>query len=238
MNDRVRHSLLPPGELWRWVRENAVAAFTIAGLFLYGSLRLAAGIFYGRLGVSPEEVGFGYAEMIARSIYGLALLVIIMLLVRFVVMPSLLAIGYFGYRLIRPAADTSRVAGLRTGFIHGFRRGVRMSVDDWVFDVVGLAVVLLPIMLATFAGIDAANGIPSDPAFTGVSWRAEAARIYPDVPSEPIEEGKCVLYLGQNQGVTVLYEPKSRTTWRVPTSGAVVETGGALDDVERVPEDC
>jgi hypothetical protein len=97
-----------PGRIWTWVRQNPVAALTLAGLLLYGSLRLGAGIFYGRLGVAPEDVGFGYPELIARSIFGLGILLITLMIVRFVVMPFLLAAGFFFHRLVRPQEGTSR----------------------------------------------------------------------------------------------------------------------------------
>jgi hypothetical protein len=47
-----------------------------------------------------------------------------------------------------------------------------------------------------------------------------------------------VLYLGQAEGFTVLYDPRTMATWRLPTSNTVVRTGGTLNDVEQVPDDC
>jgi hypothetical protein len=224
--------------LWTWVRQNPVASLTIAGLLLYGSLRLSAGIFYARFGVAPEDVGFGYTELIARSIFGLGFLLITLMVIRFVVMPLLLAVGLFVYRLIRPQEGKGRLKASTAAFTHGFGRGTQLSVDDLVFDLVVFVVVLAPIMFAFFDGIDASNGVPLDPVFTGISWRAEAARIYQDSPSSPVSDGQCILYLGAAEGFTVVYDPKTKNTWRVAATGVVVQTGGLLDDVDRVPDDC
>jgi hypothetical protein len=43
----------------------------LLGLGLYGVLRLSLALFYSKLGFSPEEVGFGYAQTIAWSVYGI-----------------------------------------------------------------------------------------------------------------------------------------------------------------------
>jgi hypothetical protein len=125
---------------------------------VYGSLRFSAGIFYGRLGVAPEEVGLDYAEMIARSIYGLGLLLIIMAAVRFVVLPLGLALIFLVYRLIRPPRDAGRLEASGLSFKDGFRRGIRLSIDDWVFDLVVFVFILFPIIFAIFQGDEAANG--------------------------------------------------------------------------------
>jgi hypothetical protein len=66
----------PTGRLRAWIAGNPIPAVTLAGLMLYGSLRLASGIFYGRLGFRPEEVGLGYAETIAGTIGVLVVLAV------------------------------------------------------------------------------------------------------------------------------------------------------------------
>jgi hypothetical protein len=63
-----------PGRAWRFIRDNLAVTLTLAGLLVYSSLRLSAGIFYGRFGFTPEDVGLGYAEILARSLYTLILL--------------------------------------------------------------------------------------------------------------------------------------------------------------------
>jgi hypothetical protein len=43
-----------------------------AGCRLYGVLRLSLALFYEKLGFSPEEVGFVYAQTLAWSLYGVS----------------------------------------------------------------------------------------------------------------------------------------------------------------------
>lgn len=51
---------------------------TTVGLVLYGSLRLDYFLFYRPLGVTPEEVGHGYASTLAQALVG-GLLILLML---------------------------------------------------------------------------------------------------------------------------------------------------------------
>lgn len=66
----------PTSRTWRFIRENVAVTLTVVGLLVYTSLRLSAGIFYGRFGFTPEGVGLGYAEILARSLYTLILLTV------------------------------------------------------------------------------------------------------------------------------------------------------------------
>jgi hypothetical protein len=50
----------------QWL-SNIPALLTAIGLVLYGMLNMAYSLFYGRLGVNPEDVGLGYAATISRS---------------------------------------------------------------------------------------------------------------------------------------------------------------------------
>jgi uncharacterized membrane protein len=43
------------------------AVIPAIGVLLYGALNIAYSLFYGRLGVSPEDVGLGYATTLSRS---------------------------------------------------------------------------------------------------------------------------------------------------------------------------
>ena len=65
------------GPLAPWLQSISIQTLTVLGLFVYGVLRLSSQLFYSRFGVSPEEVGLGYAEMIAQSAVGLLLVTIL-----------------------------------------------------------------------------------------------------------------------------------------------------------------
>lgn len=70
---------------------------TVSGLLMYALIRSAYALFYGRLGVEPEEVGLGYAEVLAQSLVGIlvfailvgTLLITLFLSWRLVLVPSI-----------------------------------------------------------------------------------------------------------------------------------------------------
>jgi hypothetical protein len=45
-------------------------AWAVLGAIVYGLLRIDYALFYGRFGVAPEEVGLGYFEVLAQSVVG------------------------------------------------------------------------------------------------------------------------------------------------------------------------
>jgi hypothetical protein len=61
--------------LWRrvarWCVEHWQVAITITGLITYGYLRLSYDLFYGTFGLRPEDVGLGYADVLAQTVLGL-----------------------------------------------------------------------------------------------------------------------------------------------------------------------
>lgn len=63
-----------------WVKDNVAVALTVGGLVLYVLLRLPYAVYYGRLGVDPEDVGLGYVETLARSTLAIALIVLVIAL--------------------------------------------------------------------------------------------------------------------------------------------------------------
>lgn len=63
-----------------WVLGHSIALVTILGVVLYGAIRLSYAIYYGKLGLTPEEVGLGYAEILARSAMGIVVLIMIVVL--------------------------------------------------------------------------------------------------------------------------------------------------------------
>lgn len=55
---------------WTWVSSNPIPAITVVGVLFYGLLRLEYSDFYGHFRLSPEEVGLGYSDILARSAMG------------------------------------------------------------------------------------------------------------------------------------------------------------------------
>lgn len=59
------------------VRANPGVSLTLAGLFAYSYLRFIYILFYGPLGIRPEDVGYGYAEVLAQSTLGVAVVLLV-----------------------------------------------------------------------------------------------------------------------------------------------------------------
>ena len=196
---------------------------------LYGSLRLANGIFYGRFGFQPEEGGLGYAETIAGAIALLLFVGIGRIIAGFLapILAALVGVLRPGQGRVRPSflSEWNKKAGqevVRFGKLSGF-------VILTVFALIN------PILMAIASGSDAENGIEIRP--TLLPFRADVAIVH-TTSVGGLANGSCVLYLGQSDGIIALYDPASKSSWRMPSSTTVVETGGRLNDVERVPGDC
>lgn len=203
------------------------------GALLYGVLRLAFVFFYLQLRATPEEVGFGYAEVLASQTVGAGWLVV------------LLALPLFALGLLLDAARTHRTAaapGGQPATPPGSRMGqiARWSVvTSTVLVLVGLPVV------AWTAGGDAAQGytvrnvyllgtiplpvlaVQAVPA--RVSWTSD-----PPEATRTLEDRQCLLYLGQADGVSVFYDVASQQSLRLPAHAITV----TLENTTGVPQGC
>jgi hypothetical protein len=81
---RNRVSVTPMIALGTWALGNPLSAVTALGLLVYGFLRYVYARFYSPLGVKPEEVGLGYAEILSQSVVGLLLFSAVMFLLLFI----------------------------------------------------------------------------------------------------------------------------------------------------------
>jgi hypothetical protein len=59
-----QHQDHPVGD---WLAANPLAALTLLGVVLYGLIRLGHSLFYSEFGLSPNEVGLGYGDALARA---------------------------------------------------------------------------------------------------------------------------------------------------------------------------
>jgi len=72
---------------------DARAWLAAAGLLLYALLRLAYSTFYQPLGVSPEELGFGYLDILAQAAVGFVVLVVVFAVLAAVTAAELAVLG-------------------------------------------------------------------------------------------------------------------------------------------------
>jgi hypothetical protein len=115
------------------------------------------------------------------------------------------------------------------------------AVDHALFIL--MAVVFSVVVIPWFAwsdGGDAQLGLPTRRGFYAAvtNWEARAAVVVAAEGSAVALEDRCVLYLGQADGVMALYNPKDKSSWRVPVGSVTVQTGGRLSDVGVVPRGC
>jgi hypothetical protein len=209
-----------------WVGRNPIPALTLFGLLLYASLRLGAGIFYGRLGFNPEEVGLGYAEILAKAAYGLLLFVALNVLIMLVYWP----LGrWIASMWIRPRGRPP----LKT------KRGKSLErATPWVLSVVLVLMVSTPVAGGFGQASQVEQGVVNPPYVQLVWWDTRAAEIQTAEGSAVNLPEGCLIYLGQANGFAAIYDPRTDTSWRVPTGSIAIQTGGELADVSVVPDDC
>lgn len=192
--------------LWAYV----IPAASIIGIVIYGMLRQLYAGFYGSLGASPEEVGFGYSETLSLS--GVAMLWVLILPSACVLLAltaaSRLRHGNPTRDRVRQIAPSLIVVMLALGVVAIFWTTWDATSRAYSGRAV-TAVNIGPIQLL---------GLRAEPAT--VWWQSGRATEDPDLTS-----GTCLLYLGQANGTTVLYDPGSPTirTIRVETADVIVD---------------
>lgn len=206
-----------------WAVRYAAPLLTAAGVVLYGMLRLAYVFFYIQLRATPQEVGYGYLEILSCQMVGTVELVLLLAAVLF--LPVL------GWLLLR----------------HGRRLDRRTVVRSAVRCVVPAGVLVLALLpsLAWLQGTEARRGntvrnvylkhAPRIPVLAVQAVPATAAWSA-EVPDGLVDlrDRHCLLYLGQNATTTVFYDVQTRDSLRVPTGQIVV----LLKNTRSVPRGC
>jgi hypothetical protein len=82
----------------QWTLEHWVVVATLATALMYGSLRIAYSGFYAQLGLRPEDVGLGYAEILAQTVTGLVVISLAVIVSSAVIVPTFFAITRLYYR--------------------------------------------------------------------------------------------------------------------------------------------
>jgi hypothetical protein len=186
-------------------------ALAVVGSITFGVLHIAYERFYDAFGVSPEEVGVDPARVLSQSASGLVLALAVFLV---------------------PAAGYLIVRGART-----------RSLDMGTVWTVVLAAVLFSFGLfvknaadADDAGACAARAdgqsvrsirfqVPLGPAISMLGVQAQRAVIHAtDRSKPPAWDGSRVVYLGTNDGTTIVFDPRARAALRIPLGSVTVAT--------------
>lgn len=197
----------------KWLGENSVAAFSIAGALVYGVTRMAYVGFYGEFGLDPEDVGVGYAATLARALPGVFVWMAVWTLL---VMAVLVAMVF----LLDRRLDRHRLRRLAP---------VMAAIGAWSFAAL---LVLMPFDAQRAArGVKRGDelrapsglvswGILRDPlGFTvreiTIDWLDDATRGRTQV-------GRPLMLLGTDGDVYYVYDVQHRRTIRLPRSLVVV----------------
>lgn len=202
---------------------DAVPLLGVVGAVLYGVLRLSYVFFYLQLRATPEEVGYGYVEVLAGQLVGAIELVVVLSAV-FIVVGVIARVGIVGWSwrtrgTRRPGPVWPRAWWARTA--------LRASALGTLAVLVGLPVI------AWTAGGDAAHGftvrnvyllhtirlpilavqaVPATVGWTGAD--SEAGR--------NVEQRQCLLYLGKSADIAVFYDVQSQDSVRVSAGDVVI----------------
>lgn len=193
----------------------ALALSTLLGLFFYGVLRFAYGIFYRKLGTTPEEVGLSYSDILSQSIVGLAGYLVwnagvVLALTAITVGP------WWALHRRKSSADQMK---------HPLERYVaRIAAASC--SVAALATLVLIPVVANSRADDIIGGFQTSPVAFG-AFEVLPLRADPAVATSTSREmrpllDQCVLYLGRSDGLVVLFDPNEQETIRVPTSSTAV----------------
>jgi hypothetical protein len=213
------------------------AAATVVGGVLYVLLSVISAGVYESVGVTPAQVGLGYGPMLiaaAALLLWLAAVTAVYVALalgatwlaarlgrRWWVLVLLFALLAGGALLADDPATAGSTASVAVALLVSRRRQNRYAASAVVAVAFGVIVGFGVIFWwAQRAEDDILAGRSSSGPWAG-PWGAEVVSIRAEDSSE-LPTDRCLLYLGEADGLTVLYDP-SRETWRVPTNALLIE---------------
>jgi hypothetical protein len=221
-----------------WMVRYAVPLTGVVGAALYGVLRLAYVFFYLWLRATPDEVGYGYSQVLSDELVGaieLVVLTAVLISAAGLVLSVLLS-------LARRAARRPKAKVTRTQLVSKARV---QKLAVWSFAIaIPLVLVGLPV-LGWLEGAQAANGYAVRNVYpTGLirlpvlAVQAVPAQVAwtspPGSDGLNLSRRECLLYLGQANGFAVFYDVHSQESLRLPSANIAI----ALQDTTSVPIGC
>jgi hypothetical protein len=208
-----------------WVGANPLPAVTLLGVVLYGVLRLSYLFFYLRLRTNPEEVGYGYTQILAQSATGG------LLLVALVFFALLLSAGcLWGVKLVvrkLRRRDRRPNAALPVN-----RHAIQASLLRALAASLAIVIVGLPMIAWWQGGLAQRGQVVRNLYFVGVPYLpvlavqavpAQVSWIDP-ASNQQLDLGSrnCLMYLGEADGIAVFYDVSSHESLRLPASDLVI----------------
>ncbi|MEO5710919.1 MAG: hypothetical protein ABIQ59_14000 [Nocardioidaceae bacterium] len=187
-----------------WSIHYAVPLAGLVGALLYGVLRLAYVFFYLQVRTTPEEVGYGYVEILVGQFVGTVQVLLVLVLI---------------YWLVAAAVAIALRRPRTWSLVLGSTAAACVTV------VLGLP------LLAWEEGAAAADGLtvrnlyvrPLLSRLPVLTVQAVPARVTSLDPSKPVTvDSECLMYLGRADGLSVFFDVRSRESVRLPSSAIVV----------------
>lgn len=226
--------------------ETLLSSFTLAGLLLYGVAVFGYRAFYGTFGVDPEEAGLTYSQIVAQAALGATIVIfaIVLLLAWRYSLVSRLRTWEGQFLVLYVISVTVIVAlsfngGIRvTVLCIGILSCVSIPVGYWTWRRKGGKVLISLIVLFSLIsllgapiaiGTEVANEIKHGQLETPMSlWGLLRVRVRlvdvkwtgepPDWADPSVH---CYYYLGEENGVILLYDSQHRVTHRLSLEGAI-----------------
>jgi hypothetical protein len=213
-------------------------ALTVLAAVEYALLRVAYFLFYLALRTTPEEVGYGYARILSESVVGAFELVLLVFCPLFVAAALLHGASKIWSRRRWPRRTRSRKERkISTVSLRQIARHI------FVVSIVVITVTLP--LLGLLEGKVASSGrtvrnvhfllIPRLPV---LSVQAAVARVDWVNPASDehtnLSNQRCLLYLGEADGIDVFYDVRLQQSLRVPAASVFL----SLLSATRVPENC
>jgi hypothetical protein len=212
------HAQAPLGSqitLVDWTVKYAVPLLGVAGAVLFGILRLAYVAFYQQVRATPQEVGYGYQQILAGQLFGtveltLLLTVVLVGCTLFVRAIRHAAACRWQHAVARPQRHDLTGLTRRCGVISATSILLVLPVFAYLFGV-----------KATY-GDNVRNMYLFVPALQLLAIQASPAEVAWTVQPRPgmidLRSRHCLLYLGYADGIAVFYDVKTQDSLHLPTS--------------------
>jgi hypothetical protein len=202
-----------------------------SGVLLYAILSLAYELFYSPLGIDPAEVGLNYANILAHSVgFLLAIIgtVILVMAISYTVPSIVVIIGHLVKRVVKRAPNRTslwqavyisiRPRRAQELLMLAFFTGVFL----WTFFSPG------PGHYARLAQIGASVSPVRFGPVIALSIRAAPVTLRPlSSAQEPyiaaLQENRNLLYMGQNDGTSIIYDATNQQVIRIPTTSVLIQ---------------
>jgi hypothetical protein len=239
----VKAGISPGGEhdgndILNWIVRYAVPLISVIAAALYGVLRLAYVFFYLWLRATPDEVGYGYSQVLSGELVGAVELVVLAAV-------GISVVGFAATILVRLSRWAIGKYQFTTVRLRLVDRPEMQRIAVWAFIVaIPLVLVGLPVV-GWLEGAQAANGYTVRNVYLAGTIRlpvlaVEAVPATIAWTSTPKSDGleisrrRCLLYLGQADGISVFYDVQSQESIRLPSAEIAV----SLQDTTTVPIGC